>query len=256
MREDSAFVPMSLPQSFIAPPAYRSAAGGGWVNFWRLCRQLALLPSSFRPENMQVKWKEASSGSRWWRWARWKLDFNHNYSRSVEMSSERRILSGVVRHFLFKVAGFWRRKFNSSGACLDCILNQSSHAEGFLIQRQPAAAAFSSRPKRESRDGRKVKRSYTSKQSRRLKWILSMKEALLNIQIPLLVYSENLTENSRKAQPGVDNRITIESAQKSILGVFSFSVLLRNMKNPESFSQISSFVNPFFPIKNTPLCWI
>lgn len=165
------------------------------------------------------------------------------------MSSERRILSGIARHFLFKVAGFRCSKFNSSGACLDFILNQSSHAKGFLIQWQPAADAFSNRPKRESRDVRKVKRSETSKQSRRGNWILSMKETMLNIQIPLLVYSYNLAENCSKAKTEVDNCIFVQyhdlkthNVQKSlhyyILGVFSFSAL------PQKCSGISKILNP------------
>lgn len=64
------------------------------------------------------------------------------------MSSERRIILAVVRHFSFEVAGFWRRKFNSSCDCRDLILNQSSHAKCFWIQWQPAADAFSNRLKK------------------------------------------------------------------------------------------------------------
>lgn len=91
--------------------------------------------------------------------------------------------------FIWSREAFRRRKFNSSGASVDLILNQSSHAKGFLIQWQPAADTISNRPKKESWDGRKVKQSCTSERSQRLNRVLGVKEALLNIQKPLLVYS-------------------------------------------------------------------
>lgn len=54
-------------------------------------------------------------------------------------------LGPCVLVFYSESQAFRRRKFNSFGACLDFILNQSSHAKGLLIRWQPAADAFSTK---------------------------------------------------------------------------------------------------------------